>query len=815
PGAEPDASFASERGESSSSKVSAGIAAAAVAAAAAPSTTGEEGRDDNDDNNNDDEDISDEEEEEEEGEEAAAIRELLNRRDALDLKVQEAAALAVDDLPTAQRESFDVVKAFAFGAPGGGAGDAEKEEGLSEEDVLALDTVAICGDRDGVVLAFLRHSKFDVPKAKESIRRCCAWRREHEAGIFERAVPPAKMHKHRTHWPTGFHKQDCAGRPVFYDRVGQADLSALRADPDGLDQDEMVQIFCQNMEIAHPMQPPYYCPTTFRSHTRRPIRFGAVTKSHAERHKLVYLRCLLTLSPRFFALTSQKLAAFRVANPPNPPPMGLKNMCAPICADMTHVSAPTSPNRVDTPPPPPTGLQNTLAFCFQVRRRFVLTRLSRESGRPVDQMTTVLDLSGMGMRHMSKEAVSYTRRISDIFQDNYSGMTSKLLVVNAPWVFSKGWQIIEGFLSEDTVAKVKVLGTGQAGLKELERYIPRENIPEFLGGESPAVVGPTDPLWVEVDTAMSAWVQGKDPFLDRGDVRQVAARIGRERSIAVREMAAAATTELVEEEAEARGGVGAVTAGAGSMAKNERGTLERGFLERKGVVFGVGQGEGEGIAATAVAAAAAVAGRKGGAEKEMEEEEEEGEGGVLALGGSGEERAKVRVGGSKARRKADPGRRRGREGGSHRRRLHEVLEQAETSGSGSGSSRRKTKPKVNVSAVGGEGLDALSVRRRRRREDAARGSMKDAVSEKGIREEGKDREEEEGEGEAEVDQRAARGVGERVVEGLLGGLFPVLTAMFAQVVSAVVATAKVLLSAAEDVLRFLRDALFELVEVEA
>lgn len=36
---------------------------------------------------------------------------------------------------------------------------------------------------------------------------------------------------------------------MFYDRVGQSDLSALTADPDGLDQDEMVQIFCQNMEV--------------------------------------------------------------------------------------------------------------------------------------------------------------------------------------------------------------------------------------------------------------------------------------------------------------------------------------------------------------------------------------------------------------------------------------------------------------------------------------------------------------------------------------------------------------------------------------
>lgn len=80
----------------------------------------------------------------------------------------------------------------------------------------------------------------------------------------------------------------------------------------------------------------------------------------------------------------------------------------------------------------------------KARRRFVLTRLSREAGCPVDQTTTVLDLSGMGMKHMSKDALTYTRRISDIFQDNYSGMTTSLLVVNTPWVFSTGWQMIQG-----------------------------------------------------------------------------------------------------------------------------------------------------------------------------------------------------------------------------------------------------------------------------------------------------------------------------------------------------------------------------------
>lgn len=145
--------------------------------------------------------------------EIMATRELLHLRDSQDQKVQEAAARAVEALPDKKKACFDEIKAFAFG--GGGGGGQGANEGLSEEDVLALDTVAICGDKDGVVLAFLRHSKFDVRKAKESIRRCCAWRRETEvtnlaAGVghwiifyhYHRAVPHAD-------WCVRYNRQLC------------------------------------------------------------------------------------------------------------------------------------------------------------------------------------------------------------------------------------------------------------------------------------------------------------------------------------------------------------------------------------------------------------------------------------------------------------------------------------------------------------------------------------------------------------------------------------------------------------------------------
>ena len=60
----------------------------------------------------------------------------------------------------------------------------------------------------------------------------------------------------------------------------------------------------------------------------------------------------------------------------------------------------------------------------------------------------------------------------------------------------------------------------------------QENIPEFLGGESPAIIGPSDPLWADVDAAVRAWAGGADPFLDRAEVDRVSGSIRAKRKCA-------------------------------------------------------------------------------------------------------------------------------------------------------------------------------------------------------------------------------------------------------------------------------------------
>ncbi|CAM9380164.1 unnamed protein product [Scytosiphon promiscuus] len=696
--------------------------------------------------------------------EAAAIEEILRLRADEDQAVQDAAARAVEALPATQRECFEDVKAFAFGGEGAG--------GLPEEDVAALETVAICGDRAGVVLAFLRHSKFDVRKAKESIQRCCAWRKENRADdIFGRAVSPAKMRKHREYWPTGFHKKDRLGRPVFYDRVGQSDLSKLRAEPDGLDQDEMVQIFTQNMEA---------------------------------------------------------------------------------------------------------------------RRRFVLTRLSREAGHPVDQMTTVLDLTGLGVRHMSKEAVAYTRRISEVFQDNYSGMTCSLLILNAPWVFNKGWKIIEGFLSEDTVAKVKVLGKGEAGLKELEKYVPKENIPEFMGGESPAVIGPSDPLWTEVDSAVRAWAEGGDPFLHPTEVKRVSQRIARERA-AVRSSSASTSGSALEEKSEEKvspkstptpesptavatgkrveGSSGVSVASekrAARRAAKERQRSGRDDAEDDAVALPVGGDDGGGATADArevrgkgsrrLAAAAAGTASVGGEGSVRRRTAAVGSRDSSSGGGGGGKRSSKRrrreekvapsvgqeaereAGDKKKHRRkrsglasasASAGRRPGRPSSSSRRTPSSVPASSSSSFAGltkdgsDAAGRPASSPALEGKAAprtpspSSSGGGAKNRRERKHaRESSREGEEPDAAARGGEESERADGGGDDGEGAVEEAAAAERAVAARYVERFAEVLGPALGPFFRQAVDALLAAAMVLLGAVEGALRCLRDLFFEQIEVD-
>lgn len=85
-----------------------------------------------------------------------------------------------------------------------------------------------------------------------------------------------------------------------------------------------------------------------------------------------------------------------------------------------------------------------------------------------------------------------------------------------------------GVLDEEIKAKVRIIGEEKSvALEQLEAYIPRRNIPDFLGGDSPSALGSNaDSLWTDVDAAPAAVTNREGPFLEDLAVGQACHRAG-------------------------------------------------------------------------------------------------------------------------------------------------------------------------------------------------------------------------------------------------------------------------------------------------
>lgn len=64
--------------------------------------------------------------------------------------------------------------------------------------------------------------------------------------------------------------------------------------------------------------------------------------------------------------------------------------------------------------------------------------------------------------------------------DYYPEIMGKLVIVNAPFIFTGVFAIIKGWLDEKTRRKISLLGTNY--MKLLLEYCNEDQIPTFLGG---------------------------------------------------------------------------------------------------------------------------------------------------------------------------------------------------------------------------------------------------------------------------------------------------------------------------------------------
>ncbi|KAG7308349.1 hypothetical protein JYU34_005545 [Plutella xylostella] len=126
-------------------------------------------------------------------------------------------------------------------------------------------------------------------------------------------------------------------------------------------------------------------------------------------------------------------------------------------------------------------LKLTLHVCEEGLK--LLEEATRTSEHAIHSWCLLVDLDGLNMRHLWRPGVRALLRIIQIVEANYPETMGRLLIVRAPRVFPILWTIVSTFIDENTRSKFLFYGGKdylQAG--GLLDYIPRDLIPDFLGG---------------------------------------------------------------------------------------------------------------------------------------------------------------------------------------------------------------------------------------------------------------------------------------------------------------------------------------------
>jgi CRAL/TRIO domain len=145
--------------------------------------------------------------------------------------------------------------------------------------------------------------------------------------------------------------------------------------------------------------------------------------------------------------------------------------------------------------------------------RYRLPACSAKAGMHLEKTTTILDLDGVYLSTFSS-VFSLIQRVSSIAQNYYPEMLGKMFIVNAPYLFYACWSLVSPLLNEVTVKKISILGINY--LKDLQDFIPAQNIPDFLGG-------PAKENWDKVD--IGPWNSGEVPGYPIAEYEKVFCRI--------------------------------------------------------------------------------------------------------------------------------------------------------------------------------------------------------------------------------------------------------------------------------------------------
>lgn len=117
-----------------------------------------------------------------------------------------------------------------------------------------------------------------------------------------------------------------------------------------------------------------------------------------------------------------------------------------------------------------------------IRMRQALDEQTKLDGRPHMHYTFVEDLHGLGLKHFKRDAFRKYQKCARLGQDYFPEILKRIIIVRAPWIFPKVWNIFRHFFDQGMRDKIIILGEDEmhAGLR---KYIDSKWIPKTLGGD--------------------------------------------------------------------------------------------------------------------------------------------------------------------------------------------------------------------------------------------------------------------------------------------------------------------------------------------
>ncbi|CAL8091594.1 unnamed protein product [Calicophoron daubneyi] len=105
---------------------------------------------------------------------------------------------------------------------------------------------------------------------------------------------------------------------------------------------------------------------------------------------------------------------------------------------------------------------------------------SRRAGTYIDQLSLIMDMEGLGLKHLNPSWLSFASESVTMLDANYPEVLGICFVVNAPPIFSTLYNFLKPMLSKATQEKIHVLSSDFKDT--LSQFFDLETLPAIYGG---------------------------------------------------------------------------------------------------------------------------------------------------------------------------------------------------------------------------------------------------------------------------------------------------------------------------------------------